>query len=82
MLARDLAREAIRVNTVQPGLFDTPAMRRAPPEFLAAMGRRAPFPNRLGRPEEFAHLVLALIRNPYANGAVVRLDGALRMEPR
>lgn len=82
VLARDLAREAIRVNTVQPGLFDTPAMRRAPPEFLAAMGRRAPFPNRLGRAEEFAHLVLALIRNPYANGAVVRLDGALRMEPR
>ena len=81
-IARDLAREAIRCNTIQPGLFNTPAMRRAPEAFLEAMGRRAPFPNRLGEPEEYARLAMDLIRNPYMNGEIIRLDGALRMEPR
>jgi NAD(P)-dependent dehydrogenase (short-subunit alcohol dehydrogenase family) len=81
-IARDLAREGIRVNTIQPGIFDTPAMSRATPEMLQALSAMVPFPQRLGRPPEFASLALELIRNPYINGETLRLDGAIRMQPR
>ncbi len=81
-IARDLSREAIRVNTIQPGIFDTPAMARAPQEMKDALGAMVPFPKRLGQPEEFASLVLELVRNRYINGETIRLDGAIRMQPR
>ena len=81
-IARDLAREAIRVNTIQPGIFDTPAMAGAPEEMKAALSKTVPFPQRLGDASEFAGMALELARNGYMNGAVVRLDGAIRMQPR
>jgi NAD(P)-dependent dehydrogenase (short-subunit alcohol dehydrogenase family) len=81
-IARDLAREGIRVNTIQPGIFHTPAMARATPQMLEALGGMVPFPQRLGEPEEFASLALEIVRNGYFNGETVRLDGAIRMQPR
>ena len=81
-IARDLAREAIRVCTIQPGIFNTPAMAGAPQEMLDKLGAQVPFPQRLGHPEEFASLALEMIRNGYFNGETVRLDGAIRMQPR
>lgn len=81
-IARDLSREGIRVNTVQPGIFDTPAMARATPEILQALGSMVPFPSRLGNAEEYASLVLEIVRNRYLNGETIRLDGAIRMQPR
>lgn len=81
-IARDLSREAIRVNTIQPGIFNTPAMARAPQEMLDALGKMVPYPNRLGNPEEYASMTLELIRNQYMNGETIRLDGAIRMQPR
>lgn len=81
-IARDLAREGIRVNTIQPGIFDTPAMARATPQMKEALGAMVPFPPRMGRAEEYASLALEMIRNTYFNGETVRLDGAIRMQPR
>ena len=81
-IARDLSREGIRVNTVQPGIFDTPAMARATPEMKQALGAMVPFPPRLGSADEYASMALELIRNGYMNGETVRLDGAIRMQPR
>jgi NAD(P)-dependent dehydrogenase (short-subunit alcohol dehydrogenase family) len=81
-IARDLSREGIRVNTIQPGIFDTPAMSRATPQMLQALGAMVPFPQRLGHADEYASLALELIRNGYINGETVRLDGAIRMQPR
>ena len=81
-IARDLSREGIRVNTIQPGIFNTPAMSRATPQMLEALGSMVPFPPRLGLPEEFASMALELIRNGYVNGETIRLDGAIRMQPR
>jgi NAD(P)-dependent dehydrogenase (short-subunit alcohol dehydrogenase family) len=81
-IARDLAREAIRVNTIQPGIFNTPAMARATPQMLEALGAMVPFPQRLGHAGEYASLALEMIRNGYFNGETVRLDGAIRMQPR
>ncbi|MES0874296.1 SDR family NAD(P)-dependent oxidoreductase [Sinimarinibacterium thermocellulolyticum] len=81
-IARDLAREGIRVNTIQPGIFDTPAMARAPQQMKDALGAMVPFPPRLGCAEEYASLALEIIRNGYFNGETVRLDGAIRMQPR
>jgi len=81
-IARDLAREAIRINTIQPGIFDTPAMARATPQMKASLGAMVPFPQRLGDSAEFASLALEMIRNGYFNGENVRLDGAIRMQPR
>jgi NAD(P)-dependent dehydrogenase (short-subunit alcohol dehydrogenase family) len=81
-IARDLAREGIRVNTIQPGIFATPLMLGARPETLASLGKMVPFPPRLGNADEFASLALELIRNGYINGETVRLDGAIRMQPR
>ncbi|MGH8100679.1 MAG: SDR family NAD(P)-dependent oxidoreductase [Chthoniobacterales bacterium] len=81
-IARDLSREGIRVNTIQPGIFATPAMARATPEMLEALGKMVPFPPRLGHADEYASLTLEIIRNGYINGETMRLDGAIRMQPR
>jgi NAD(P)-dependent dehydrogenase (short-subunit alcohol dehydrogenase family) len=81
-VARDLAQYGIRVNTIAPGLFDTPLLAALPEDARTALGRGVPFPPRLGRPEEYAQLVQSVIENGMLNGTVVRLDGALRMPPR
>ncbi|MDB5968620.1 MAG: family oxidoreductase [Hydrocarboniphaga sp.] len=81
-IARDLSREGIRVNTIQPGIFATPAMAGATPQMLDALGAMVPFPPRLGSPAEYASLALEMIRNGYFNGETVRLDGAIRMQPK
>jgi len=81
-VARDLASEAIRVNTILPGIFDTPLLGRAPEHVKAALAAQVPYPRRLGLPDEFAHLAHTMITNGYFNGEDVRLDGAIRMAPR
>jgi len=81
-IARDLAREGIRVVTIQPGIFSTPMMNRAPAQMLEALAAMVPFPRRLGYPQEYASLALEIIRNGYLNGETIRLDGAIRMQPR
>lgn len=81
-IARDLSREGIRINTIQPGIFLTPAMAGAPQKMLDALGSMVPFPPRLGDADEYASLALEMIRNGYFNGETVRLDGAIRMQPR
>lgn len=81
-IARDLSREGIRVNTIQPGIFDTPAMARVPDEMKKSLGAMVPFPPRLGAADEYASMALELIRNGYMNGETIRLDGAIRMQPR
>jgi NAD(P)-dependent dehydrogenase (short-subunit alcohol dehydrogenase family) len=80
--ARDLSSRGIRVVTIAPGLFDTPLLAALPQEARDALGATIPFPQRLGRPEEFAHLTCAIAENTMLNGEVIRLDGALRMAPR
>jgi NAD(P)-dependent dehydrogenase (short-subunit alcohol dehydrogenase family) len=81
-IARDLMGEGIRVNTILPGLFDTPLLATVPENVQAALAASVPFPKRLGSPAEYASLVLELCRNSYFNGEDVRLDGAIRMAPR
>ncbi len=81
-VARELARNGIRVVTIAPGLFATPMMAGLPAEVQESLGSAMPFPSRLGRPEEFASMVRAVCENPMLNGEVIRLDGALRMAPR
>ncbi len=80
--ARELARHGIRVVTLAPGLFDTPLMAGLPEAARVSLGQQVPFPSRLGRPDEYAALAVHVIENPMLNGAVIRLDGALRMAPR
>jgi NAD(P)-dependent dehydrogenase (short-subunit alcohol dehydrogenase family) len=82
VVARDLAQESIRCNTIMPGLFDTPLLQGMPAQVKDALGAQVPFPARLGNPAEYASLALEMIRNRYFNGACVRLDGAVRMPPR
>jgi NAD(P)-dependent dehydrogenase (short-subunit alcohol dehydrogenase family) len=81
-VARDLSSEGIRVNTILPGIFDTPLLAAAPENVKAALSASVPFPKRLGAPAEFASLALELLRNSYFNGECIRLDGAIRMAPR
>lgn len=80
--AREFARFGIRVLTIAPGLFLTPLIEELPEETQRVLGASIPNPPRLGKPEEFASLVLAMIGNDYLNGEVVRLDGALRLPPK
>ena len=81
-VARELARQGIRVMTIAPGIFETPMMASLTPEVQASLGRMVPFPPRLGRPAEFAQLVRAIVENPMLNGETIRLDGAIRMAPK
>ncbi|KAA5605760.1 SDR family NAD(P)-dependent oxidoreductase [Roseospira marina] len=80
--ARDLARHGVRVMCIAPGLFETPMFESLPPDVYDALIKKTLHPHRLGRPEEFGRMVRALVENPMMNGSVVRLDGALRLEPR
>ena len=81
-IARDLMSEGIRVNTILPGIFDTPLLKGAPEAVRASLATQVPFPKRLGQAEEFAQLAHTMITNGYFNGEDVRLDGAIRMAPR
>ena len=81
-IARDLMGEAIRVNTILPGLFNTPLLQGAPEKVKEALAASVPFPKRLGQPEEYADLAEFMISNGYMNGESVRIDGAIRMAPR
>ena len=81
-IARDLAGDGIRVNTILPGIFNTPLMNAAPPQVKDALAASVPFPKRLGAAEEYADLAVTMLRNGYINGETVRLDGAIRMAPR
>ncbi len=81
-VARDLAQYGIRVNTIAPGLFDTPLLAALPEEARTALGRQVPFPSRLGTPDEFADLVAAIVAHPMLNGSTIRLDGGIRMPPK
>ena len=81
-IARDLAGEGIRVNTILPGIFNTPLMNAAPPQVKEALAMSVPFPKRLGNAPEYASLALEMIQNGYFNGEDVRLDGSIRMAPR
>ena len=81
-IARDLMSEGIRINTIMPGIFDTPLLQSAPDNVKEALASSVPFPKRLGVPPEFAHLAVAMVENGYFNGESVRLDGAIRMAPR
>ena len=78
-VARELASSGIRVVTIAPGLFETPMFDAIPPAAREALAQMTPFPSRLGRPEEFARLVEAIVEIPMLNGSTIRLDGALRM---
>jgi NAD(P)-dependent dehydrogenase (short-subunit alcohol dehydrogenase family) len=81
-IARELARSGIRIMTIAPGIFETPMLAGLPEEARESLGKQVPFPPRLGRPEEYAALVLHIVENTMLNGEVIRLDGAIRMAPR
>jgi len=81
-IARDLMNEGIRVNTILPGIFDTPLMGGAPDNVKQALAASVPFPKRFGDPVEYASLALEILRNVYLNGESIRLDGAIRMAPK
>lgn len=78
-IARELARTGIRVLTIAPGIMETPMLLGMPAEVQESLGKMVPFPSRLGKPAEYAHLVKHMAENSYLNGEVVRLDGAIRM---
>ena len=81
-IARELARFGIRCVAIAPGLFHTPMMDGMPPEVQASLAAQVPFPARLGKPEEFARLVASVVEIPMLNGTTIRLDGAIRMQPK
>jgi NAD(P)-dependent dehydrogenase (short-subunit alcohol dehydrogenase family) len=81
-MARDLARSGVRVMTIAPGIFETPMLMGMPEEVREALGKMVPFPPRLGMPAEYAHLAKAIIENVMLNGETIRLDGAIRMQPK
>ena len=80
--ARDLATKMIRVCTIAPGLFETPLLMRLPENVRESLGASVPNPSRLGRPSEYAMTALHILENPMLNGETIRLDGAIRMQPR
>jgi NAD(P)-dependent dehydrogenase (short-subunit alcohol dehydrogenase family) len=81
-IARDLSRSGIRVMTIAPGIFETPMLLGMPQEVQDALGAMVPFPPRLGKPAEYAMLAKQILDNPMLNGEVIRLDGAIRMQPK
>lgn len=81
-MARDLAKPAIRVNTVAPGIMGTPLLRGMPENVQASLSASVPNPSRLGEPSEYASLVVHIVENAYINGETIRIDGAIRMQPR
>jgi NAD(P)-dependent dehydrogenase (short-subunit alcohol dehydrogenase family) len=81
-IARDLSSIGVRVNTIAPGLIETPLLMGLPPDILDALGKSVLYPKRLGKAEEIAHLAVCLIENDYINGETIRCDGGIRMQPR
>lgn len=81
-VARDLSASGVRVMTIAPGIFETPMLAGLPQEVQDSLGRQVPFPSRLGRPSEYAALVMHICENEMLNGETIRLDGAIRMAPR
>jgi NAD(P)-dependent dehydrogenase (short-subunit alcohol dehydrogenase family) len=81
-MARDLSRNGIRVMTIAPGIFETPMLLGMPAEVQDALGKMVPFPSRLGKPAEYAQLAKSIIENQMLNGETIRLDGAIRMQPK
>jgi NAD(P)-dependent dehydrogenase (short-subunit alcohol dehydrogenase family) len=81
-VARDLAEQGIRVVTIAPGIFETPLLGTLPDNVRLSLANQVPFPKRLGRPEEYAALAEEIITNVMLNGETIRLDGAIRMQPR
>jgi 3-hydroxyacyl-CoA dehydrogenase / 3-hydroxy-2-methylbutyryl-CoA dehydrogenase len=81
-MARDLSSIGIRVNTIAPGLIETPLLGALPTEVLDALAKSVLYPKRLGKPGEIAHLALAIVENDYINGECIRVDGGIRMQPR
>jgi NAD(P)-dependent dehydrogenase (short-subunit alcohol dehydrogenase family) len=80
--ARDLASRLIRVNTIAPGVFDTPMLGRLRADIRSGLEATVPHPSRLGAPDDYARLAVSILENPYLNGETIRLDGAIRMAPR
>jgi NAD(P)-dependent dehydrogenase (short-subunit alcohol dehydrogenase family) len=81
-IARDLSRDAIRVCTIAPGIFETPMLLGMPKDVQDALAKQVPFPPRLGKPADYAQLVRSIVENEMLNGEVIRLDGAIRMAPK
>ena len=81
-IARDLMNDGVRINTIMPGIMNTPPMNRVDPKVKAVLEMSVPFPKRMGHAQEFAQLALTMVTNSYFNGESVRLDGAIRMPPR
>jgi NAD(P)-dependent dehydrogenase (short-subunit alcohol dehydrogenase family) len=81
-IARELARYGIRVVTIAPGIMETPMLAGLPQPAQDSLGEQVPYPARLGRPDEYARLVLSIVDNGYLNGETIRLDGAIRMAPK
>lgn len=81
-IARELSTYGIRVMSIAPGVFETPLFATLPEKARESLGKMTPFPSRLGKPEEYAQLVQSIIENPMLNGETIRLDGAIRMQPK
>jgi NAD(P)-dependent dehydrogenase (short-subunit alcohol dehydrogenase family) len=81
-IARDLSRNGVRCVTIAPGLFETPMLLGMPQEVQDSLGKQVPFPSRLGKPAEYANLVAAILGNVMLNGETIRLDGAIRLQPK
>jgi NAD(P)-dependent dehydrogenase (short-subunit alcohol dehydrogenase family) len=81
-IARDLSRSGIRCCTIAPGIFGTPMLLGMPQDVQDSLGKQVPFPSRLGKPEEYAALARHIIENVMLNGETIRLDGAIRMQPK